>query len=262
MKSLTLFIATLFVSSISFGQTTATDVTVTDCEGGTVNLFTELDAGKIIVIGWTMPCASCAVPLLAVHNEVLNYAISNPGIVEFWLTDDYANTGCNTIQNWCTTNGITTAKYFSTSDLDMMDYGSNGMPKVVVLGCSSHNVYYNVNNSPTAQGAGAAIDAALADIAISCTTGIGEVDDSEMLVSCFPNPATSVLNVSIELLNAQNAVVEVVGLNGEVYSQVSLENLTASKNEIQINTEKLSAGLYFLKVSSNDVVRVEKFQVN
>jgi len=263
MKTLVLFVSVMLLNNMSFGQTNATDVTVTDCEGTTYNLFTELDAGKIIVIGWTMPCASCATPLLSVHNSVLNFAVSNPGVVEYWLTDDFANTNCTTIVDWCTNAGITNAKFFSTADLDMFDYGGSGMPKVVVLGCTDHKVYYNVNNTPSGQGTTTAINAALADIANSCQpVGIDEITESNISVSCYPNPASSTLNVAVEMSDSQSFAVEVIGLNGVAFNKVEVENSNSVLNELQLDISALSTGMYFLKVTSNDVVAVQKFQVN
>lgn len=262
MKLLTGLVVALLTSATSFGQTNATDVTVTDCEGSTYNLFTELDAGKIIVIGWTMPCATCASPLLSVHNSVLNYAISDPGVVEYWLTDDFANTNCTSIQNWASGAGITNAKYFSTAELDMFDYGSAGMPKVVVLGCTDHKVYYNVNNTPSGQGVTAAINTALTDLSNACQpVGIDEVTESNISITCYPNPASSVLNVSVTTVTPESVKLEVIGLNGTVYSQLELENTNSVSSEAHFDINGLSAGFYMLKVTAGDDVTVEKFQV-
>ncbi|NRA13338.1 MAG: T9SS type A sorting domain-containing protein [Crocinitomicaceae bacterium] len=262
MKILAGLTFALLLSATSFGQTNATEAAPIDCEGATHNLFSELEAGKIIVIGWTMPCASCAGPLLEAHNAVLSYAVSNPGVVEYWMTDDYANSACNTIQNWCTSNGITSAEYFASAELDMSDYGTAGMPKVVVLGCSDHKVYYNENNgSPSGAGVTAAIDAALADMAIGCAAGVEELYVTNMAVSCFPNPASSVLNVTVGMVAPQEVVMEVVGLNGKVYSSVSVEDLNLLTDGVQIDVNNLATGFYLLKVTSNDAIVVEKFEV-
>lgn len=56
MKKLLLAFSQLLLSGfMAFGQTTATDFTVNDCGGTSHNLFTELDAGKVIVLCWPMP---------------------------------------------------------------------------------------------------------------------------------------------------------------------------------------------------------------
>ena len=262
MKLLASLTLALLFSATAFGQTNATDATVTDCAGTSYNLFDELDAGKIIVIGWTMPCATCAGPLLDVHNAVLGFAVSHPGVVEYWMTDDFSNSSCVTIQDWCAASGITNAKFFSSTELDMFDYGSAGMPKVVVLGCTDHKVYYNKNNSPSGQAAEVSINYALDDLANACQpVGIAELEVTNLDVSCFPNPTSSVLNVTVGMVAPQALVIEVIGLNGKVFSTVSMADLNLLVDGIQLDVNNLATGIYMLKVSSNEETVVEKFEV-
>ena len=238
------------------GQTNATNVTVTDCAGVSHNLFSELDAGKIIVIGWTMPCATCAGPLLGVHNSVLNYYFTNPGVVEYWLTDDFANTSCATVEGWSNANGITNAIYFSSSELNMYDYGSAGMPKVVVLGCADHKVFYNQNDTPNEHDATIAIDAALADIASGCTDlGLNE-EASLFGLLCYPNPANSVLNVAFTSLPSINSLLEVYSINGTLLKSIPLLQLSSSQ-EFQVNISEFVDGIYLLKINDGNKAEIE-----
>ena len=57
-KTLLTAISGLF-TILGFAQTTATDFTANDCGGTSHTLFTELNAGNVIVITWVMPCSSC-----------------------------------------------------------------------------------------------------------------------------------------------------------------------------------------------------------
>ena len=100
MKKLSIAILTILCSGISFAQTTATDFTTNDCAGVSHTLFSELDAGKIIVAAFVMPCGSCSAPSLAAYNAVQSYAISNPNTVYFYLVDDAANTTCASLTSW------------------------------------------------------------------------------------------------------------------------------------------------------------------
>ena len=246
----------------SFGQTNATDATVIDSEGTSHNLFTELDAGKIIVIGWTMPCLGCAAPLLAAHNAVLPFVISNPGEVEYWITDDYADITALDIEAWATNNGMTNDTYFSSTELDMGDYGQDGMPKVIVVGCTDHKVYYNKNNSPTESGVTAAINAALADIANSCpSVGLDEIEVSNFKLSCYPNPASSELNVSFTVEPTQNITLEIYGINGALLKNITLDKSNATTQEVQIDVNDLTDGIYVLKIIDGKNTEVEKFQI-
>lgn len=55
MKRTLLLSLSILFSVLTFAQTTATDFSVDDCKGDFYNLFTELDAGKVVIIAWVMP---------------------------------------------------------------------------------------------------------------------------------------------------------------------------------------------------------------
>ena len=258
---ISIVIVSALMSWNSMAQTNATDASPVDCSGTTHNLFSELDAGKIIVIGWAMPCASCAGPLLNVHNWILNYEISNPGIVEYWLADDFANTNCASFTGWCSTNGLTNATYFSSAELSMVDYGSPGMPKVVVLGCIDHRVYYNVINSPTGAGVAGAIDQALVDMAASCQLGTGELVASKFSLNCFPNPANESITVSFKMSEIENASLELLDLNGDVLKHVPIEKSNAGLEKLMIDVHEYYSGFYFLQLNNAGETETIKIQV-
>ena len=90
----------LFVSNVSFAQTTATDFTTNDCNGLSHHLFDELDNGNVIVISWVMPCSPCATYSLPAYSAVQSFATSHPGQVHFYMADDYANTSCSSLSGW------------------------------------------------------------------------------------------------------------------------------------------------------------------
>src|SRR5262245_29254661 len=123
----------------------ATDFTATDCNSVSHNLFTELAAGKVVVITWVMPCGACIGSASTAATTV--QSMGNPNVV-FYLVDDAGNTSCTTLNSWASTNSITyTASFSNTGNLiKMTDYGTSGMPKTVVIG-PSHYVSYNVNGT-------------------------------------------------------------------------------------------------------------------
>ena len=63
------------------------------------------------------------------------------------------------------------------------------------------------------------------------------------------------------MVATQEVVMEVVGLNGKVYSSVSVEDLNLLTDGVQIDVNNLATGFYLLKVTSNDAIVVEKFEV-
>jgi hypothetical protein len=145
----TLLTATAILSGmIAFAQT-ATDFTANDCAGSPHNLYSELDAGKVIVISWVMPCGACIGPSVAAYNAAESYASTNPGKVIFYLADDLGNTSCATLTSWGNTNSMPNAIKFSSTSVNQTGYGTAGMPKIVVLGGASHTVFYNQNSGVT-----------------------------------------------------------------------------------------------------------------
>ena len=181
----------LFVANISFAQTTATDFTTDDCDGVSHNLFSELDAGKVIVIAWVMPCNPCATFAGYAANAAQSFAMSHPGRVKYYLVDDYSDTQCSYLAGWAGQFNITTDAIFSDALLDMADYGGPGMPKIVVLGKNTHTIFYNENNgSPSYIGVKDAITLALAP-----AVGIDEQAKNKLTFTAFPNPTTGQINV-------------------------------------------------------------------
>lgn len=260
MRKLLLLGLISIIGHSSNAQTNATDVTITDCNGTTVNLFSELDAGKIIVIGWTMPCNTCGGPLSQIHDAVLNFAGSNPGVVEYWINDDYANSPCTTIEAWSQSYGITNARYFSDGQLNMNDYGGAGMPKVVVLGCTDHKVYYNKNNNPYGPHVTAAIQTALDDIANNCLSlGIEDSDQDKISINCFPVPVEDKLTVQVDGISCIELQYELIGVNGSQHNIVLDKSLSTS--EVTFSVSHLNAGVYFLKISNENFQTVKRIEI-
>ena len=94
--------------------TFATDFTATDCASTSHNLFTELAAGKVVVITWVMPCGACITGASNASNAVI--AVGNPNVV-FYLVDDAGNTNCSSLNSWASTNSITTMPALATPEI-------------------------------------------------------------------------------------------------------------------------------------------------
>lgn len=259
MKRLLLSIFSILFALATFSQTTATDFTVEDCNGNTVNLFSQLDEGKVIVIAWVMPCAGCIGPALASYQAVQSYASSHPGQVLYYMADDYANTACSTLKSWASNNSMGDADaYFSDSDISMSDYGTPGMPKVIVVGCSEHKVYYNKNY--TASGIGEAIDEALLECN-AINTSVDEIGNNSFNINLFPNPAKNIVTVSFEMMESSEVTIDVLNMLGEIVLTISNSLQVEGSNEFQLNSNLLNDGLYFLRIQSQTRSQVVKFSV-
>ncbi len=175
------------------------------------------------------------------------------------MADDYGNTPCTNIQSWASNNSMGAADaYFSDSKISMSNYGTPGMPKVVVVGCSGHKIYYNMNY--TAAGIGAAIDEALLECNAG-TTSVSEIDNTNFNLQLFPNPAQNIVTVSYELTESSILTIDVINMIGENVQTISNSFQNRGSVEFQFETNSLNDGIYFLRIQSKKDSQVLKFTV-
>jgi hypothetical protein len=112
-------------------------------------------------------------------------------------------------------------------------------------------VFKNVNmgsyNWKFSTGGGAAVSCGRVPVTVThdCATGVSNL--SKETINVFPNPASDVINVSMEQ-GVNNGTIELFNSFGQVVFSKSLN--TSSNNNIKINTENLNVGLYFVKLTS------------
>ena len=256
-KSLLICIGILLMGISLFGQTTATDFTLSDCSGNSHTLFNELDSGKVIVISFVMPCTSCIGPSVSAYNSVGNYALSNPGRVLFYLSDDLGTTACSTLSAWASQNGMDSATVISNTALQMNQYNGNGlgMPKIVVLAGNNHLVYFNDNNGSTIHDIDAAIIQAIG------ATGIHKSSAAFANLKVFPNPLTDNAMLSYSLNQSTDVSFEIFNILGEKIKTVAAEKQTAGTHTTQIDVETFSDGFYFVRLIKDDAIETVKLSV-
>ena len=242
MKRIKIIFLLILSYVYGFSQNNATDFTALDCDGVSHHLFSELDSGKVIVLAWVMPCGPCGSIAMDAYTASLSYANSNPGIVDFYLVDDFANTDCASLFAWADNLGMGNCTRFSDPSIDMGDYGQIGMPKIVVTGGAGHYIYFNKNGST--QNINSAIDLALTGAGV--TTSIN--DKKEILnFHCYPNPANEVFKINYSFKNKSNWTVELYNLIGEkiLKEKIISESL---HGEHSINTQDLPNGTYLVRL--------------
>lgn len=255
MKKGLLLLLTAF-SMLAMNAQTATNFNCNDCSGNNHDLFTELDAGKVIILCWVMPCGSCIAPAANCAIMAQSYVTSHPGRVKYYLCDDSGNTTCATLDSWANNNGIVADANFSNSSISMTDYGVNGMPKIVVLAGSSHTVFYNENNTFDYHELQGSVDDALA------TTGITDHNTALSAITLFPNPArqgATVLGYSL----TQNAdvTVDIYNTFGAKVKSVAVGNESTGKHEIALDLSAFSNGVYFISLVAGETSQTIKFIV-
>jgi hypothetical protein len=259
MKSISLLIISflLALSLPSFSQT-ATNFTTLDCDGNTHSLFDELDAGKVIVLTWVMPCGACSYFGFPAYNAAESFSISNPDQVLFYLIDDYANSTCQSITDWGILNNMQNHTAFSSADISMSDYGTNGMPKVVVVAGSNHAVLYNKNDT----------NIEYEDVVTAISNGLNSVaideqQKKQINISAYPNPNTGTLAVSFFLNDNGESKLELFSVLGEMIEEFDLNDcLVGQNNEILLDLSMYVNGTYIFKLSSESGIQTLSINLN
>ncbi len=259
MKKILLSFSVLIAGFIAAIGQTAADFTVNDCAGNAQHLFAELDAGKVIVMVWVMPCGTCIGPAKTAFNASQTFISSYPGRVLYYLVDDANNTPCATLTSWAATNSISPNSVFKSAAISMADYSGTGMPKVVVLGGGSHTVFDDENDVFNSTTLTTAITNALA---APSSVEINEKMVSDFQLNLFPNPVKNSAEVSYTLNQANDVRFEVFNILGDKIKTISAEKQMAGKHETQINVESLSNGVYFIQLITANSRETRRFSIS
>lgn len=238
-----LFTAVLSAATALASAQTATNFTCADCHGEVHDLFAELDAGKVIVIDWVMPCSSCTGPTLTTYNVVQSYQASHPGRVQMFLVDDYGNTSCSSLNTWKANIGVPNTISFSNAAISMNDYGGPGMPKIVVLGGSGHTVFYTANNTVDATALQNAINAALV------VAGVEERNPLAAGLSVVPVPATDEARITFTLAHASPVSIGLYDPAGKLVRSIHDGPLPPGPHSATVAVGALAAGLYAVRIT-------------
>lgn len=255
MKVIILFLF-LFATIFGFSQT-ATDFSCNNCSGQAHSLFNELDAGKVVVLVWVMPCGSCVLPAKTAYNVSQSYSTSNPGKVVYYLCDDYGTTSCSSMDSWANTNNISESVRFSNLLINMADYGESGMPKMVVLSGSDHKVYDNQINSFDARQIQDAIDLAISE----SSNGINENTDITENISIVFDKLSSSVFLNISATEPLSIELEIYNGIGQIVISSEKYELSTGENKIRLSPTTLSSGLYILSITKNNSKKSLKFIV-
>lgn len=152
-----------------------------------------------------------------------------------------------------------TAKVFSNSSVSMSNYGTAGMPKVIVLGGPNHTVFYNQNGALNVSSFNTAINDALT----AAATGIAENFVNNFQLSLFPNPVTNRKSaVSYYLKNNEEITIDIYNTLGAKVKNVLKEQQAIGKHEQQIDLSTLSTGVYLIKLCSEDKTDLLKLVIS
>lgn len=211
------------------------DFNVGDCGGGNHHLFTELDAGNVIIIDFVMMnCSSCITGTDGLRTIAAPYGSSHPGRVHIY-TFGYTNSiSCSQMQAWMSAYGFTHT-CFSGDDNQVSYYGGMGMPTIVVVGKNNHEVLYKkLGYEPSDN---TAVVAAIETGLQYNPQGIEDVQ-AQQQIHIFPSLIKDQLTAGFD--RKMSGSLAVFDLSGRKMAEQAVDG----QDQVIIGTAMLEAGIY------------------
>lgn len=255
MKKIFLFLLGSIILTEGMAQEMAPDFTASDCNLTSHNLYTELAAGKTIVLDWIMPCGACNPASLTAYHVVQNFAISNPGKVKMYVISDLGDDNCSVLLSYASSLGIvpdaTFDNFGTPTPIDQLNYGGMGMPHIVVI-APTHEIFFN-GKGPTANdsvGITGAIQFTLAPSAVSSF--------NNTLNAMSITVGNQEIKMSVTSIEKNIVTFSIIDMSGKVI-YTKRENLQIGINKFNMPTAALSKGIYLLRTTLNNEQKVIKF---
>lgn len=211
-----------------------------DCDGVQHHLFSELDAGKVVVLDFIMlNCAPCIVATSSLEQIVKPYQSTHPGrvvIYSFGFLNAYT---CPQLKAWVSNNDFTHT-IFSGGEAQVNYYGGMGMPTFVVLGSNERKVYYNSYGYTSAQDP--LIKAAIDEALLYNPTGIGEIPEASFRI--FPTNFSDHLFVETAQFHGRLTFT----LTDTMGRQVLSADIPGN-GKLKLSTGDLPSGIYIARLN-------------
>ncbi len=222
-------------------QTTAPDFTATDCGGTPHTLYNELDADKVAIMVWVMPCPSCVNGAQAAYNTWKQFETSHPGKVKFYIMDDLGDINCSDLETWVHDNVTTDPVTIFDNDnevIDEDDYGGTGMPHVLITAGKDHKIYWNKKNTATNN------PTAMKDAVQTALDNVLSVSKlrANAAFTIQPNPVSDVLKITSRIAITK---IVVASMSGQVVREEAYSNGILNA---EVNMSSLPAGVYNVKL--------------
>lgn len=242
-----LILPLLFLLSFNArSQTTAIDFEQAECEGAFHHLFTELDAGNVVILEFVMlNCAPCIVGTKALESITAPYENSHPGRVHIYSFGFLNSYTCDQILGWKNDNNFT-HPVFNNGEDQVDYYGGMGMPTIVVVGTNDHKVFYkSIGYTPAIDDE---IKQALDSALLYNPTGVGEKDAISRF-KIYPTIASDhfYIEAGEELSGSEIILYDTFG------REMLITRLT-EQERILISLEGLASGLYIARIRQNNVL--------
>ena len=253
MKATLLLIVSL-AATFSFAQTTAYDFQGEDCNGNPVHLFSDLDAGKAVVLFYYMPnCGTCPPPAQKIQAMATKINNVCPDLVKGYVYPFQNSTTCAYSASWVTDNGLSMYAPMDSGAYQVAYYGGFGMPTVVLLGGTNHDVLWSTQNFVNSD------TTVMRDIILGMAClGVEENATNLTSVKTYPNPAIDRLMIEYFLKSEAEVTLQLLDLSGKVVKKQTLIQGKGGLNTFEISLEGIENGTYLFQfVTSENLITKE-----
>lgn len=239
IKKMALALVGLISVSNLVAQTTAMNFSGQDCNGNNVDLFTDLEAGKAVMLIFYMPnCGSCPPVAQKMQTMANNINANQPGRVKAYSFPYQNSTTCTYSATWVTSNNLSLFTPMDSGAVQVAYYGGFGMPTVVLLDGSTHDVKFVTQDFNTSD------TTTMRDLILG-NAGLNDELASENKVQLFPNPASKSFTVSLDGSYVEE--ISISTLDGKVVKEV----ICSKNNTIQdVDVSALESGNYIVTIST------------
>lgn len=240
--TLTAILLTLI--SLTKAQTTAMDFTQADCDGVDHQLYSELDAGNVIILEYMMlNCAPCVTGTQAMEAIMKPYELSHPGRVHLYSFAFLNSYTCEQIIQWKRDFNFNHPA-FSEGEAQVAYYGGMGMPTLVVVGTNEHKVFYkSIGYTPEVD---ASIREALDSALLYTPSGIDDkIPGSKFKV--YPTVFNDRLYVETSEAGAGSELVI-----SDIFGRQVLNSYVSESGRANIGVSMLPKGIYFARLKDNN----------
>jgi len=95
------------------------------------------------------------------------------------------------------------------------------------------------------------------------SSSVTSVNDliSESSVSIYPNPVHDMATLEFDVIKSSNVTIQVIDMTGRIAVNVANEAMNAGTHKVSINTANLTAGVYNVKIQTENGARTERLTV-
>lgn len=93
-------------------------------------------------------------------------------------------------------------------------------------------------------------------------TAVSNLNNDNISLSVYPNPASAQATVDYSLKNAGNVLVKLTDVQGKVVSSTTVANQQAGKHQLSINANNLSNGVYMLQLVTAEQSETLKLHIS